>query len=233
MKLILVFFILITAYSSCNATAQELFLQANNAYKKGNFSQALDAFNAIDNKGAAVWYNMGNAYYHLNRYVDALIAWKRALKYDGFHLIDAINANSDCAYDKLEIKQSYGYLDWVTKEINRRSLFFWQFIFLCSLYGFLLVLYGVKNKKWLIFICLLVINSTGIGLIVRWQERNCQTGIVISDTFLVAGNDEQFSKIGALKPGQEVIIKEKNQSWCKVAVDNQIGWILNNNVEFI
>lgn len=233
MKLQILFFI-IFFYNIAYATSQELFLRAADAYKKGNFSQALTIFTSIENKGAAVWYNIGNTYYQMNEYVAALIAWKRALKCNGAYLSAGINANSKQVYEKLNLMESDNYWHWAINNINKFSLYFWQIIFICSLYGLLLLLYMVTKKKWwMIGLCLLITNGAGVGLLLCWYTMNVQTGTVIKETFLVAGNDEQFSKIGTLKPGQEVSIKGENESWCKVTVDNQIGWVLKNNIEFI
>jgi hypothetical protein len=57
----------------CTATDQETFLQANNAYSKKDFKQALYLYQHIENKGAAVWFNMGNCWYYLEQYAEALL----------------------------------------------------------------------------------------------------------------------------------------------------------------
>ena len=54
-------------------TIKESFLQANVVYAQEEFKQALYVYQRIDNKGAAVWFNMGNCWYHLKQYVDALL----------------------------------------------------------------------------------------------------------------------------------------------------------------
>jgi tetratricopeptide (TPR) repeat protein len=59
---------------------QEVFLKGNVAYLAGNIDGALKLYQTIDPKGPAVWYNLGNCYYRIGNYPEAIVAWRRAQK---------------------------------------------------------------------------------------------------------------------------------------------------------
>lgn len=236
-KIFCTIFLMITLllFLDCEPTSQEQFLQANVAYKKGDFKKAADLYQSIENKGAAVWYNLGNCCYHLEMYVDALVYWKRALKNGGSFLHDAITYNCKFVCQKLGVPNSTSFLKSIIVKISSYSFFLWQIVFLIILYIFLgLMVYVYGKKQYLIgslSLCLLCLSGSCLG-IKYWTAKQID-GMVKHETSLVAGTDERFSKITMLVPGQEVIVQDKRDSWCKVKSNEHAGWVLAENIEYI
>lgn len=79
-KLFLVFGFCLLVFSC--AFAQDLS-QGNEAYKRGDYQAAIDAYTAILNAGyenADLYYNLGNAYYRTDQYGYAILNYERALR---------------------------------------------------------------------------------------------------------------------------------------------------------
>ncbi len=233
MKLKTIFFVwVLLVFSSSIPSSQELFLQANVAYKKGDFKQAVTLYEAISNKGAVVWYNLGNCWYHLNDYVQAIVCWKRAQKYDGFFLLEDSSYNCNHVYQKLAIPVSYSSFDTILMKVASYSLLFWQIIFLALLYVLLSLLY-LSRKKYLYLLSLVLCCMSGTCLGIKYFAVTEVTACVKKQCCLLAGTDVRFSQLATLKAGQEVTIKEQKDNWCKIKSNGQLGWLLAENVEYI
>lgn len=219
----------------CPATSQEQFLEANSAYKNSDFEKALSLYQALENKGAAVWYNMGNCWYRLEKYSNALVCWKKALKYGGAHWYDRIDYNCKYAYKKLGITVVPSSFYRICSIVNRYSIFMWQFLFLLLFYLILGLAFHWYGKKYALFLILplCLVSMSGVCLAVKHHMTLRIQAIVHHECPVVAGTDERFSKIGMLVMGQEVIVKEEKGHWCKIQSNDYKGWILMENIEYI
>lgn len=230
--LILVLFLNV---SQSNATVQEQFLEANLAYKNSDFKKALSLYQALENKGAAVWYNMGNCWYNVGTYSKALVCWKKALKYGGAQWHERIEHNCQRAYEKLGIAVSPSSFSMLCSRINRYSLFMWQLLFLVllSLFcGLAMHLYG-KKPLFILVVPFCLIGMSGVCLAIKYQAASQIQAIVHHECPVVAGTDERFSKIGTLITGQEVRVKSEKDRWCKIESNDHMGWTLMENIEYI
>jgi len=57
---------------------EDLFAQANELYKKNNYTQAQDLYEKIADKNSRVYYNLGNCFYKQQKYGQALLNWRKA-----------------------------------------------------------------------------------------------------------------------------------------------------------
>lgn len=63
--------------------ADSLFVQGNELYRQEKYSEALRAYQEIDSMGQESWalfYNMGNIHYKMNRVAPAIYNYEKALK---------------------------------------------------------------------------------------------------------------------------------------------------------
>ena len=60
--------------------AEEAYLKAQAAYQSGDIAKALSLYQSINPKGPAIWYNIGNCYFHQENFPEAIVAWRRAQK---------------------------------------------------------------------------------------------------------------------------------------------------------
>lgn len=230
-----IFLVMICIFSPCFSTVQESFLQAQVAYQKSDFKKAIALYQSINNKGAIVWFNLGNCYYHCQQYVDALACWKRSLKYGGNFLLSSINDNCDQAYQRLGLHHSTSFMKKSIEKINGCSLFLWQMIFLLLWILFLgnIVHFSKKNYVLVPILLFSLMSLSGACLGVKYWNGMQEKALVKKECPLFAGTDERFSKIAILVPGLEVTVKEKRDIWCKVQSNDHLGWILMAHVDYI
>jgi tetratricopeptide (TPR) repeat protein len=203
---------------------EELFLQANNLYRAGNFKESLKVYDAIDPKGWAVLYNMGAAWYQQGDYVQALVYWRRAQKAGGAH--SELVQQSLAEVMKLlgmEIQENW----WASVGKARKlTVFQWQLIFLMLwlvLIGWLRYAAGrrIFVTTTMMFSCLIA----AFGLWFRAREEYDTNAIAIESVPVLIGKDERFNHVAQLQPGQEVTVLSQDPNWLKVKNGATIGWV--------
>jgi tetratricopeptide (TPR) repeat protein len=224
---------------------QEVFLRANKLYKEGAYENALEAYNSIQDKGAAVWYNSGNCLYKLGNYIDALVAFKRALlnasykqrtviKHNIEQTLLALNVSSKVVDSRFRVLQVViDFTKWLTA---MTSLLFLQLLFLFLLYAtFFCVWYLQRSQtKSRIIIGILGTMTTcsAIALIVKYDDTLFTHGIVThNQASIFVGPDKKYHMVATVGLADELIILEKSTDWYKVKKgrllekDHLLGWI--------
>ena len=77
--------LLLVFASSLKASVENSFVEANNMYKNGNYQEAIDMYQSILDGGyesAALYYNLGNAYFRTDNLGAAILNYERALQID-------------------------------------------------------------------------------------------------------------------------------------------------------
>jgi hypothetical protein len=104
------------------AVFQEPFQQANDAYAAGDYDKAIQIYERFIGEGvthAAVFYNLGNAYYRKNAVGPAVANYERALYVDPDHYQAAHNLD-------LVISQTQRQLPRPLRPPWKQSLLFWD-----------------------------------------------------------------------------------------------------------
>ena len=92
MKKIL-FFLLFVSTVITAQTADELFQKANALYQENKFEEAIKMYEKIETKGvtsSALYYNIANCYYKLNKVAPTIYNYEKALKINPLNE-DALN----------------------------------------------------------------------------------------------------------------------------------------------
>lgn len=214
------------------ATAQEDFLQANNLYAQRDYANAQKLYESIDNKGAAVWYNLGNCRYHLEHYPEALACWNRSLENGGSAWYDEVIHNCNHVQELLAIQPNGSRFDRFIYGIMNYSLLWWQLSVIMVLILLCITPFWFKGKKMIgamgALASLMFLMMGCLGIKHRHLSRNY--GFLLEETYLFAGTDERFSKHAILKKGDEVSIYDEQGQWAKVATSEGVGWILADTI---
>lgn len=240
--LILIFFV-------TNAIAmqnrQEIFLQANNFYKNGNFEHAYELYKKIQNPGAKLNYNLGNCAYKLKDYGKAMLYWKRAEKDWGFlgrsELLENIDLLKQKIVGKKLVESEYlGFFKtskrYFISLLRSAPLFGLQLLFLffwiiCFLYIRFLF---KKNHKFLIFILFLIMIFSGGFLVFRYSLDFKNYAIVTSkESQILSGPGNSFQKLGILPQTSQVKIQKSSSGFYRVKFQRLIGWVSQKDVEKI
>lgn len=218
------------------------FEQATVAYNDGRYSDALDLYDRIikeDVESAALYYNMGNAYYKKQDFPMAIYYYERALKIDP-SIIDAkVNleiANLAIA-DKIDpLPQSFIAKGWN----NLKNLFSGNVWAVLSIVAFALMLLSaflflrarrMGARKLGFFLGLLMVLAMTFSVIFSAQKRsegkNADHAIVMTPTVTVKSSPNTSSvDLFVLHEGTKVTILDEADGWNKIRIANgSEGWL--------
>lgn len=224
-KLLMIFFTLFI-YSTVSATSQENFLRANQLYINSDYAHSQKLYETIDNKGAAVLFNLGNCCYHLEQYPEALAYWKRSLKIGGKKWYNDVMYNCSHVQEILSVQQQQKWYELIVQTITYYSLLWWQLlVILLGIIGIaMLFLYKQKSTMLLtVFFCMVSMTTGCLGI--KYWHLSQERAIVAYESGIMAGTDERFSKIALLKKGTEVGVVAKQERWIKITTNENAGWI--------
>lgn len=213
---------------------QELFLRANKHYKEHDYKKALEIYSSMPDKSSAVWYNSGNCLYHLGKYIDALVAFKRA-QHGATHVQrKAIEYNIEQTRKALGVvdtpasyaQRLYEYFSYKVVPI---SLLWLQLLFLFFFYGLVVCVYFIRaSKKYSIGVVLfglLTLMSSAL-LAIKYNDIWYAHGIVVQKQgSIFVGPDKKYDASGAVTLADELSILEKRAEWYKIKKGKLLGWI--------
>ncbi|BDC34842.1 hypothetical protein Noda2021_08000 [Candidatus Dependentiae bacterium Noda2021] len=216
---------------SLYANSQELFLRANKLYETKNYHQALELYEQIENKGAAVWHNMGNCSYCLQQNAQALLYWRRAQKNAPKAIVDSAQQAIEKVNTLLEINAQDSSKERIERSIKNIPLILLQLLFLlswCVLMGLFIWSYCSKTYRLLILALFNVILVGSLNY-KKYTLDDSLSAIVCADEACVrVGPGTEYPVIASLKKGTELKIHNKQKEWCKVRFENLTGWAEHN-----
>ena len=231
----------VSALTKANADAE---------YTKGNYQQAIKDYQQLLKSGvsAALYYNLGNAYYRSDNIPQAVLAYERA------HLIQPgdkdIRFNLDFArsktIDKIIPQGEWFFVTWYKNLVNFTSVDRWARIAIgslsLSLVLVLVYLFG-KNLAWrkvgfygaTVFVVVFLLCN-----LFAFQQKSAlvhRTGaIVISPSISVKKTPAKNSgEVFVIHEGTRVDITDRTmKQWRGIRLaDGREGWLRTNQIEGI
>ncbi|OYX23679.1 MAG: ion channel protein [Flavobacteriales bacterium 32-35-8] len=237
---------LITTFGFTQNTA--LFEKGNTLYNQGKYNEAIDAYKTIlnsKNHSAELYYNLGNAYYKLNKVAPSIFYYEKALQlapndndiknnlsFARNMTIDAIDAIPEAGLSKL-IKNITNYMTfdgWAKTSVILVFCFVVLFLFYYFAYSTLrkrLAFIGSMVSVFLIVITLtLAFHKFNL-------DKNDKPAIVFVQESKVKSepnlrSEESFT----LHEGTKVQILDTVKSWKKIRLaDGKTGWIPEEDIK--
>lgn len=237
----------VTAISLCcsavptvRAEQNSDFAKANQEYGEGHFQQALDGYQTFIRSGhwnAGLFYNVGNAWFRLGNFGEAILNYERALALDPHHPEAA--ANLQLVRDEaraLELRKNRleRYIDAGTPT---------QYSIVASI-AFWLALFGATRLFFLrrrsASTIALIILSTAVLAGSIFAAYSLETGSSGKDLAVVTGKNiearlataDNASSVLALPPGSEIRILSQRGDWIYADLPNDLrGWIPANGAQ--
>lgn len=225
------------------------FAAGNDAYKKKDYSTAINAYTSILEGGQAsaeLYYNLANAYFKSGQLGKAILNYERAHKAkpsDKNIFNNLVLAREEVDTTVIEIPEFFLLRYWKSFA-SLLSPLLWMVLEL--LFG-ILILIGVY--KWRLGGeeqvraqgLGLVLAGLGLLLITHFAARSAQaqiaedpSGIVISSTSLYTAADERSEATEALSEGVKVNVLDGVDNWYQVVLMNkEKGWVQKDRVEMI
>ncbi|MDX5326607.1 MAG: hypothetical protein LPK80_10135 [Bacteroidota bacterium] len=225
-----------------------LFTKANEAYQKGEFSEAVEYYRTIQDSGyasAELFYNLGNAYYRSGRLGYGILNLERAL------VMDPKMQDARTNLELLESKRvdhfdvvppSFGdrVRTWMHRNLSPALLF--PLSVLSSILGMVLLWIFYRTGRSRGNFLILSVITMGVGLLTflgwSWRERydsEQHWGVVVSgNTYVKSEPGESRTDLFILHEGTKARILEVNDGWMEVRLpDGKQGWVSENDFEEI
>lgn len=232
------------------STPTALLDSGNAAYSKGNFQKASEYYEGIislDYESPEVYFNLGNAYYKLDKIGMSVLNYERAKKLSPQD--EDINFNLKLAnqrtLDKIEpalklfLEEWWGMLKSMHSEKTwgiRSMVCFMLFLFFL---GIFITSRGLINKQFGFWLGLIFFVFSVISFSVSKSRHNDITNknsaVMLSSSAEIKNSpDESGTKLFILHEGAKVSARETNGEWVKVELTSEkVGWVKKSQLEFI
>lgn len=220
--------------SFARADQDPLFAQANQQYGEGRFQEAIKSYDSLVASGqwsANLFYDLGNAWFRVGDFGQAILNYERALALDPHH--PEASANLTFVRDEaraLELKRNalerYIEAGTPTQYSIAASIAFW-----CAL---LLAARLLFSRRRSAAIVALAIFSIVLFAGAMFALYSLETGSKGKSLAIVTGKDivarlataDNASSVLALPPGSEIKILSQRGDWLYAALPNDLrGWI--------
>ncbi|TAK61107.1 MAG: tetratricopeptide repeat protein [Bacteroidetes bacterium] len=244
--IILCLFALQLAFSQ---KAEQLFGQANQSYRNGEYEQAVQIYEQIVSSGyvdASLYFNLGNAYYKLKKYPEAILYFERAKRLepgdeDVEHNLLLTNLH---VVDKIEPVPQLFLIEWWNAFVNLFSTDGWAWAAIIALWGtalfgsLLLILRSDVLRRLLLLIAtigLLASILSFIGLFQRHQVESIEYAIVfLPSVSIKSAPDVQSTDLFVLHEGVKAQVMDNVGEWKKIKLaDGKIGWMQASSLQTI
>ena len=238
------FLILGAVYVQAQESSDEIFAQANEAYNEANYGKAVESYMQILDKGqhsAALYYNLGNAYYRLNQVAESIYFFEKAKQLAPENQDIKINSAfaQNMTIDAIEPLPQSQLTLLQTKIFSLLTLDNWSKLTLGLLWLFALSFLGylftqsTDVKRNLFFLStaflILFIGTFGITFSKDSKSKQTQYAILISkqiDTW--SEPNQQGDLLFILHEGTKVQVLDSLAEWQKIRIANgSEGWLRN------
>lgn len=230
--------------------AQSLTDNANDAYQKGDYARAIELYEqsaARDGISAALYYNLGNAYYKNRQYPQAILNYERALLLEPRNEDARFNLDMARAHitDKIEPVGTFFLVQWITAVRDLFSSNGWATIAVLTFFLFLcgVVLYfftskvGLRKIGFFGGLLALLISLTSNHFATEQKEllTHRNHAIIFAPTITIKSSPAASgTDLFVLHEGTKVTLLDKVGDWCEILLeDGNRGWIPANKLEII
>jgi tetratricopeptide (TPR) repeat protein len=225
---------------------QQILQQGHDAYEQGRFLDAVLAYEKAEELGvrnAALYYDLGNAYFKSGNLGNAIASYRRAERLAPRD--DLLHANLDYVLSLREDKAVQPTWPWPFSMLRSLygglSLNEW-FVVAVGMYVLLSLLVLLRlvmhNRPALLragMIASLVLLLSSLGALVGKvrSERFVRSGVVVADEIqAMSGPGTDYTQEFKLHEGTEVRIEVQRPDWLRISVGGKLrGWVPVDGVE--
>lgn len=243
--LISLFFISNCLFAFAN---EEKFAKAEKLYLDEKYEEALKEYQSSLSENeisASTFYNIGNCYFKMGDYVNALLYYEKSYKYDPSQEDVVMNMEITRARitDKSE-EMSSGVTGWFYHIVNSRGADYWTYLsILLSIVGtaLLFIMYfssstSIKRMSlataFVAFVFMIVFSIFSYYQISYYNNED--HALISESNAEVRSEPNDKSKAVFIVPGgMKVKILSEKEDWTEIALNNNVGWIKSEWVKKI
>jgi tetratricopeptide (TPR) repeat protein len=223
---------------------------ANNAYNEGLYDSALNVYQLIEAENlesAALFYNMGNAYFKKNDVASAILYFEKAKKLapNDEDIEYNLGIANSMIVDKIEKVPELFYKKWWNYFYNMFNADTWTIISLVSwfilffLIG-LFILTRSRSRRKLAFYLGLVflftsVTTFGLASQKYYYGKEHNEAIIFTPTITVKSSPTMTAvDLFVIHEGTKVRILDQVNEWTKIRIqDGSVGWLPESSLKEI
>ncbi|MEY2693305.1 MAG: hypothetical protein RIT03_1696 [Bacteroidota bacterium] len=218
------------------------FEEGNDWYKKGDYNQAILAYQSVlenHKESADLYFNLGNCYYKLNKVAPAIYNYEKALY---LNPTDAeIQNNLKFAHkmtiDEIKVVPKVGFAQMLHEQMSVFHYDSWawiavcfSFVFLACFIGYYFSPYAAKKRLFFVgmFVFLILLFVAIISAVVEKKYSTSEhPAIVFAEMASVKSEPKSgSSEVVLLHEGAKVFVLDSLDNWKKIQLtDGTDGWI--------
>ena len=246
------YLIIFSLLFSVSIVAQDNMRAANELYEEKRYDEAIAAYESMLNTGvesAALYYNLGNAYFRMNDIPRAILNYERSLLLNPKNEDAKFNLELSRTkiVDKIDAIDTFFLRSWINglsglmKSNSWATLSIITFLlFIIGLFGYVFGRYKIVKKIAFFAACFLFLVSLSSFFFAKMQKekyQNREFAIVMDATVTVKSSpDESGTDLFLIHEGTKVKIRKvfENQEWFEIQLeDGNTGWVRVTTVERI
>lgn len=245
---LMIFFIVSTLSLKAQAPVSPLFEEGNTAYNNGDFFKAVTLYEQILLTGkhsASLYFNLGNAYYRLNKVAESIYNYEKARQLDPENEDFKVNSAfaQNMTIDAIEplpesqlsqVQNSLYAIASASIWSKIVVLFVWLFAIFFSIY---LLNKTIKLKRLFfvlsLFSLILFLSSFTIKFFANAEQENKKYAIIFSNEINIWSEPNLRAEIQfTLHEGTKVELLDSLDEWEKIRIANgSEGWIKNASLK--
>lgn len=226
--------------------SRSLFQSANVYYQNKQYDEAEKMYLLLikkDNKNANAFYNLGDTYFHLQQYANAILYFEKAKKLqpDDKSIQHNIELTNNKLFSKIEFSKEFFVTKQIKNTVHAKSAESWSIFMLVALWiGVILIClhFFITNKtlyRIRFFTCLLSMLFAYFTYTAYNDEHQNNFAIIMQkNAFMKSAPVESMNAATAIQQGLKVEIIDNDKNWRKIKLPNgKTGWIETSQIEFI
>lgn len=250
MKYILYIFVLLLSIST-SAQNNALFDEANKLYNQGNYQEAIESYESILDNGvhsSELYFNLGNAYYKLNRIAPSIFYYEKALQLSPNDLDIKSNLSfaQNMTIDDIEVVPEIGLSRIGKSIINTFNFDTWAIFSISLVLVFVMLFLGyyfsnATAKKRFAFI----VSSSALLLAIcclffaqkkyQFTLKDKPAIVFAKETNVKTDPNLRSEATFTLHEGTKVqVLESYDENWMKIKLaDGKTGWIASEDIRLL
>jgi tetratricopeptide (TPR) repeat protein len=236
---------------SLSAQNDNLFQAANKLYNNGSYQKAIENYEEVLNNGvhsSELYFNLGNAYYKLNRIAPSIYYYEKALQLspNNSDIKSNLSFAQNMTIDDIETVPEIGLSRIGKNVLNTFSFDTWAMFSVAFVLVFVVLFLGyyfsnATNKKRLAFI----VSSSALGAAViclffaqqkyQFKMKDNPAIVFAKETDIKTDPNLRSEITFTLHEGTKIqVLEAYDKNWMKIKLaDGKTGWILSNDIKLL